>query len=82
MVPPEDRLAEMRAVQAWALRVRPIIASRQSYAKKREDLIAAGCSDKNAAYIARMSTSEFDITNNSVLREKEIRKLEMGARVK
>lgn len=77
---PEVRLACMRDVQSWTRRVRPIIASRQPLAKKREDLIAAGCSEKNAAYLAQLPVREFDIGNNSAARDRAIARIEMGIR--
>lgn len=74
----QDQLAEMRAVQAWTRRVRPIIAGRMPYTEKVEALLIAGCSEKNAAYLARLPVREFDIGNNSAQRDRAIARLEKG----
>ena len=74
----QDQLTEMRAVQAWTRRVRPIIAGRMPYAEKVEALLIAGCSEKNAAYLARLPVREFDIGNNSAQRDRAIARLEKG----
>lgn len=71
-----NALEEMRHAQAWTLRVRPILASRQPTVAKVDALIAVGCTARNAWGLARMTVSEFDRTNNSRLRDRAIARLE------
>jgi len=75
----EDRRAGLKRVQAWTQKVRPIIASRRPHSEKVEALVAAGCTEKNASSLARMSVRKFDITNNSTSLDRTITQLEGGA---